>query len=154
MDGSLQNYLVISTDFSLTCQREPNGESVSPVCSIRTILSTLSCRQQLPTRCPTRPLFGTATENANNAALVQLCLGVHNLHEEKKVLHRDIKPNNVFLMDSKKIVQLGDFGLAKVINDGDKQVKAEVSDGIQSLRTTLPWLCSGRRVCSIYQQLS
>ncbi|CAM9509184.1 unnamed protein product [Ectocarpus sp. 13 AM-2016] len=56
----------------------------------------------------------------------QLCLGVHNLHEEKKVLHRDIKPNNVFLMDSKKIVQLGDFGLAKVINDGDKQVKAEV----------------------------
>eukprot|EP00904_Undaria_pinnatifida_P004500 jgi/Undpi1/14050/HiC_scaffold_9.g03701.m1 len=56
----------------------------------------------------------------------QLCLGVHHLHEEKKVLHRDIKPNNVFLMDSKKIVQLGDFGLAKVINDGDKQVKAEV----------------------------
>eukprot|EP00903_Cladosiphon_okamuranus_P006923 g6738.t1 len=56
----------------------------------------------------------------------QLCLGVHNLHEEKRVLHRDIKPNNVFLMDSKKIIQLGDFGLAKVINDGDKQVKAEV----------------------------
>lgn len=51
---------------------------------------------------------------------------MHNLHEEKKVLHRDIKPNNVFLMDSKKIIQLGDFGLAKVINDGDKQVKAEV----------------------------
>lgn len=46
------------------------------------------------------------------------------------MLHRDIKPNNVFLMDSKKIVQLGDFGLAKVINDGDKQVKAEVSYGI------------------------
>ncbi|CAM9682575.1 unnamed protein product, partial [Hapterophycus canaliculatus] len=56
----------------------------------------------------------------------QLCLGVHNLHEEKKVLHRDIKPNNVFLMDSKKIIQLGDFGLAKVLSDGDKQVKAEV----------------------------
>ena len=56
----------------------------------------------------------------------QLCLGVHHLHEEKKVLHRDIKPNNVFLMDSKKIVQLGDFGLAKVLNDSDKQVKAEV----------------------------
>lgn len=54
-------------------------------------------------------------------------MGVHHLHEEKKVLHRDIKPNNVFLMDSKKIIQLGDFGLAKVINDGDKQVKAEVS---------------------------
>lgn len=52
---------------------------------------------------------------------------MHHLHEEKKVLHRDIKPNNVFLMDSKKIIQLGDFGLAKVINDGDKQVKAEVS---------------------------
>lgn len=57
----------------------------------------------------------------------QLCLGVHHLHEEKKVLHRDIKPNNVFLMDSKKLVQLGDFGLARVIKDGDKQVKTEVS---------------------------
>lgn len=56
----------------------------------------------------------------------QLCLGVHHLHEEKKVLHRDIKPNNVFLMDSKKIVQLGDFGLARVIKDGDNQVKTEV----------------------------
>ena len=62
----------------------------------------------------------------SHALGLQLCLGVHHLHEEKKVLHRDIKPNNVFLMDSKKIVQLGDFGLAKVINDGDKQVKAEV----------------------------
>lgn len=57
----------------------------------------------------------------------QLCLGVHHLHEEKKVLHRDIKPNNIFLMDSKKIVQLGDFGLARVIKHGDKQVKTEVS---------------------------
>lgn len=56
----------------------------------------------------------------------QLCLGVHHLHEEQKVLHRDIKPNNVFLMESKKIVQLGDFGLAKVIGGSDKQVKAEV----------------------------
>ena len=54
-------------------------------------------------------------------------MGVHHLHEEKKVLHRDIKPNNVFLMDHKRVIQLGDFGLAKVINDPDKQVKAEVS---------------------------
>lgn len=60
------------------------------------------------------------------SAPCQLCLGVHHLHEEKLVLHRDIKPNNVFLMDSKKIIQLGDFGLAKVLDDGDKQVKAEV----------------------------
>lgn len=51
------------------------------------------------------------------------------------MLHRDIKPNNVFLMDSKKIVQLGDFGLAKVLNDGDKQVKAEVS--VSKLSTSL-----------------
>lgn len=53
-------------------------------------------------------------------------MGVHHLHEEKRVIHRDIKPNNVFLMDSKKIIQLGDFGLAKAINDDDKEVKTEV----------------------------
>lgn len=68
--------------------------------------------------------------SSSHALGSQLCLGVHHLHEEKKVLHRDIKPNNVFLMDSKKIVQLGDFGLAKVLNDDDKQVKAEVSPPI------------------------
>lgn len=56
------------------------------------------------------------------------------------MLHRDIKPNNVFLMDSKKIIQLGDFGLAKVINDGDKQVKAEVRGG----REAENLLCTGR----------
>ena len=53
------------------------------------------------------------------------------------MLHRDIKPNNVFLMDSKKIIQLGDFGLAKVINDGDKQVKAEVRRTQQESSPTL-----------------
>ena len=65
---------------------------------------------------------------------------MHHLHEDKKVLHRDIKPNNVFLMDSKKIVQLGDFGLAKVINDGDKQVKAEVGPRFRTL-AHLPKCC-------------
>ncbi|CAM9988514.1 unnamed protein product, partial [Discosporangium mesarthrocarpum] len=56
----------------------------------------------------------------------QLCLGVHYLHEECRILHRDLKPNNIFLMDSKKIVQLGDFGLAKVLHDSDKKIKTEV----------------------------
>lgn len=55
------------------------------------------------------------------------------------MLHRDIKPNNVFLMDSKKIIQLGDFGLAKVINDGDKQVKAEVRRARSEQNDVSPW---------------
>ena len=41
----------------------------------------------------------------------ELCLALHFLHEQK-VLHRDIKAQNVFLQ--KKLVKIGDFGVSKV----------------------------------------
>jgi NIMA (never in mitosis gene a)-related kinase len=44
---------------------------------------------------------------------VQLALGLHYMHN-KKVLHRDIKTQNVFLVGSRRLV-LGDLGISKVL---------------------------------------
>lgn len=44
---------------------------------------------------------------------VQLCFAMHHVHE-RKVLHRDLKTQNVFLMKTGQ-VKLGDFGIARVL---------------------------------------
>ena len=46
---------------------------------------------------------------------VQLCLAMKHVHD-RKVLHRDIKSQNVFLTQNRKVLKLGDFGIARVLN--------------------------------------
>ncbi|XP_052793633.1 serine/threonine-protein kinase Nek1-like isoform X2 [Mya arenaria] len=45
---------------------------------------------------------------------VQMCLAIKHIHD-RKILHRDIKSQNIFLT-ARGLVQLGDFGIAKVLN--------------------------------------
>ena len=46
----------------------------------------------------------------------QILQGIHLCHNRKsgKILHRDIKPGNIFL-DAYNNAKLGDFGLSKII---------------------------------------
>ena len=46
---------------------------------------------------------------------VQVCLAIKHVHD-RKVLHRDIKAQNIFLMKS-GLIKLGDFGISKVLSN-------------------------------------
>lgn len=43
---------------------------------------------------------------------LQMCIGLLAIHK-KKILHRDLKAQNVFLTSKQDEVRIGDFGLAK-----------------------------------------
>ncbi|KAL1522808.1 hypothetical protein AB1Y20_017778 [Prymnesium parvum] len=47
---------------------------------------------------------------------VQLCLAMKHVHD-RKVLHRDIKSQNIFLTQNRRVLKLGDFGIARVLNN-------------------------------------
>ncbi|XP_050956457.1 serine/threonine-protein kinase Nek5 isoform X2 [Labeo rohita] len=46
---------------------------------------------------------------------VQICLGLKHIHD-RKILHRDIKAQNIFLTQGGLKVKLGDFGIARMLN--------------------------------------
>ncbi|XP_061876448.1 serine/threonine-protein kinase Nek5 [Colius striatus] len=46
---------------------------------------------------------------------VQISLGLKHIHD-KKILHRDVKAQNIFLSNNGKVAKLGDFGIARELN--------------------------------------
>ncbi|XP_037656047.1 serine/threonine-protein kinase Nek5 isoform X2 [Choloepus didactylus] len=50
------------------------------------------------------------------AWFVQISLGLKHIHD-RKILHRDIKTQNIFLSKNGTVAKLGDFGIARVLNN-------------------------------------
>ena len=53
---------------------------------------------------------------------VQICLAMKHVHD-RKVLHRDIKSQNVFLTQNRRVIKLGDFGIARVLTETGAMAK-------------------------------
>ncbi|XP_077473760.1 serine/threonine-protein kinase Nek5 [Stigmatopora argus] len=54
------------------------------------------------------------TEQQILAWFVQICLGLKHIHD-RKILHRDIKSQNIFLAEGDVKIKLGDFGIARTL---------------------------------------
>ena len=54
----------------------------------------------------------------------QICLAIKHIHD-RKILHRDIKSQNIFLMKNGQI-KLGDFGIAKCLNQTIDKAKTYI----------------------------
>ncbi|XP_066239825.1 serine/threonine-protein kinase Nek5 [Saccopteryx leptura] len=56
------------------------------------------------------------TEDQILSWFVQISLGLKHIHD-RKILHRDIKTQNIFLSKNGMVAKLGDFGIARVLNN-------------------------------------
>jgi NIMA (never in mitosis gene a)-related kinase len=55
----------------------------------------------------------------------QICAAMGHVHGQK-ILHRDIKAQNIFLTDGGKVIKVGDFGISRVLRNTMEMAKTKV----------------------------
>lgn len=73
------------------------------------------------------------TEYIENTVIPNVIEGLKAIHE-KGLIHRDIKPNNIFISDDERYVILGDFGISRVLESTviDKATSIQLSEDFAS----------------------
>lgn len=76
----------------------------------------------MSTAPPTLPSRGKYTESDARTIFVPVLEGLQYLHDVAKIVHRDLKLENILLEDSDDLgsVKIADFGLAKQIQNSDE----------------------------------
>lgn len=81
------------------------------------------------------------------AILTQVCAGLQAAHSHK-VIHRDLKPDNIFLIPGslgEELVKILDFGIARVIQDTEATTQlTAVGSFLGTYRYASPEQCDGR----------
>ena len=95
-----------------------------------------------------RMRHGSPTYEETFAILSQVCEGLDAAHRAS-VVHRDLKPDNIFLVESKRgpVVKILDFGIAKLLDseaDPSQRTRAGILMGTPEYMS--PEQCSGRDV--------
>lgn len=85
--------------------------------SINTAATATTSTSTLPSSLPPMVFVNEAnprylSETFVASVLIQLLVGLEFLHSEKKIIHRDIKPQNLFFRDDGISMRIGDFGIA------------------------------------------
>src|SRR5262249_30296149 len=82
--------------------------------------------------------------------VIQQCAGALGASHEKGVLHRDLKPDNIFLcvgIDAKRFVKVLDFVIAKLLGDDPPVlVRTQTGSVVGTPQYMSPEQCGGRSV--------
>eukprot|EP00796_Vickermania_ingenoplastis_P006249 gene6249-4498_t len=103
-------------DVAGVIERAKRGEYVPPVplrkCSYASSTSAapLKKMQHIP-------------EEVVSSVLIQVVVALNHLHIDNLILHRDLKPHNLFLLSDGITVRLGDFGVAALLQSVTEKAK-------------------------------
>jgi serine/threonine-protein kinase len=75
----------------------------------------------------------------------QICAALEHAHQNL-IVHRDLKPANVMLVGAERTVKIVDFGIAKILEQGDAQKLTKTSSVIGTVLYASPEQCMGQDV--------
>ena len=86
---------------------------------------------------------GSLSPRQKLTAVMQICDALQDAHD-KGVIHRDIKPSNI-LLDGSGNVKIADFGLAKVLREGEPEIMLTASgDALGTPEYVAPEVLNGK----------